>query len=226
MCSTPLINIGKPRVERFVIDFAKTLYLPTVPKEWQERLAKIDREKLPAFFKYAKGKADSQIKERGNNVVDRIYTQMPMYKFRFNLSEVGPFDYRLLMYNDAQKIGPKEQEIVDVFREESLHIGANTCSKFWEDDFHWAYKFKALRKKMDAYGSQQYVSDVLIKALFDETPTKRKAALWYCYGDVIYSARRSSRKRRSTTCPPARSTSSSVRTSCCKNRCSSRISAF
>ena len=173
-------------INNFVIDYAKTLYLPKIPKEWQERLAKIDREKLPAFFKYAKGKADSQIKDRGDNVVDRIYKQMPIYKFRFNLSEVGPFDYRLLMYNDAQKIGLKEQEIVDVFREESAHIGGSKLSGMSSEDNRFWWKFKELRRKMDAYGNRQYVCDVLIKALYDTEPTKRKAALWYCYGDVMY----------------------------------------
>lgn len=173
-------------INNFVIDYAKTLYKVTVPKDWEKRLAAFDRQKLPAFFKYAKCKSDSQITARGNNVVDRIYTQMPMYKFRFNLAELGPFDYRLLMYNDAQKIGPKEKELIAVFREEALHIGANPCTNFWEEDFHWAYKFKLLRQKMAEFGDKRYVSDVLIKALYDETPTKRKAALWYCYGDVMY----------------------------------------
>lgn len=173
-------------LNNFVIDYAKTLYLPRTPKEWQERLAKLDRDKLPAFFKYAKGKSDSQITERGSGAVDRIFRQMPMYKFRFNLSEVGAFDYHLLMYNEVQQIGEKERELVDFFKYESLHIGANTCTKFWEEDFHWAYKFKALRKKMEAFGTRQYVVDVLVKALYDEKPTKRKAALWYCYGDVMY----------------------------------------
>lgn len=110
---------------------------------------------------------------------------LPKQSFRFNCRELAPFDYKLLMYNEVQQIGPKEQELLDFFRRESLHIGGNYQSPSTDGSDHFLFKFKQLRKKMTQYGTQQYVVDVLVKGLY-ESNSKRKAALWYCYGDVLY----------------------------------------
>lgn len=172
-------------LNNFVIDYAKTLYKPTIPKEWNERLQITSSCKLPAFFKYAKGKTDTQVEQRSHGVVDRLYGIIQIYKFRFNDAGLGRFDYRMLMYDDDIPYGEKEQKLVSDFRKASSKMKIQNFGMF-DDNNHYFYQIKSIRKKFLQYGSLQYVTDVLIRGLFYEHHVRKKTVFFDCFGDQVY----------------------------------------
>lgn len=185
MCSTPLLNIWKQRVQRFIIDYAKTLYQPTRPPEWDERIRNATNGKVPAFFKFAKGKLDHQVNPRGNGVVDRLFNTVQIYKFRFNATSLGKFDYRMLMYDENIPYGEKEEQIVQEFRKASSKVGVPNVS-LYDDGNHYFWDIKELRKRFLQYGSLQYITDILVKGMFHEHNATKKSTLFDCFGDQIY----------------------------------------
>lgn len=170
----------------FVIDYAKTLYKPTCPPEWEKRLHNAVSGKVPAFFVYAKGKTERQVAPRANGVVDRIYKIIQIYKFRFNAAHLGNFDYRMLMYNENIPYGEPERKIVNEFRKASASMGNVNGGGIHDENSQYWFQIKELRKKILEHGSVQYVSDVLVRGLFHEHKVRKKAAFWACFGDVIY----------------------------------------
>lgn len=165
--------------------YAKTLYLPVTPKEWEKRLRETDTNKLPAFFEYAKGKAPCQITKRGDGVVDRIYYSVCDYKFKFDKSVVGRFEPEMLMYESLKQYGEEEEKIVKHFRKEAQKLYPYARDVSYFDDDKYFYFIKKLRKDMQQFGSTQKVTDVLIHGMFIEHSVRRKSVFWDCFGDVV-----------------------------------------
>lgn len=172
-------------LNNFTIDYAKTLYKPTTPTEWENRISQATCGKVPAFFKYAKGKLDHQVNPRGTGVVDRLFQEVQIYKFRFHSSSLGDFDYRMLMYDENIPYGEKEEKIVAEFRRDSSRIGIPNVSMY-DDGNHYFWDIKELRKKYLQYGSLQYITDVLVRGMFHEHHISKKSAFFDCFGDQIY----------------------------------------
>ena len=183
----------------FVIDYAKTLYKPTRPKEWEERLKEQTRGKVPSFFQYAKGKTESQVSARGNGVVDRLYNQVQMYKFDFNIKSHGALDYRMLMYNENIPYGEKERKLVQEFRKASASMG--TSAGVHDENSRYWLQLKELKQKIMAYGSRQYVVDVLVRGLFHEHHVRKKSAFWDCFGDVVLENLKNNLPDKTKCCP-------------------------
>ena len=183
----------------FVIDYAKTLYKPTRPKEWEERLKEQTRGKVPSFFQYAKGKTESQVSARGNGVVDRLYNQVQMYKFDFNIKSHGALDYRMLMYNENIPYGEKERKLVQEFRKASASMG--TSAGVHDENSRYWLQLKELKQKIMAYGSRQYVVDVLVRGLFYEHHVRKKSAFWDCFGDVVLENLKNNLPDKTKCCP-------------------------
>lgn len=173
-------------INNFTIDFAKTLYKPTMPPQWEQRISTATCGKVPYFFKYAKGKLDHQVNPRGNGVVDRLFNTIQIYKFKFNASSLGSFDYRMLMYDENIPYGEKERRLVAEFRKESSRMGCSNKQGIYDADSIYWLNIKELRKKALKYGSVQYVTDVLIRGLFHEHHVRKKSAFWDCFGNTVY----------------------------------------
>lgn len=172
-------------LNNFTIDYAKTLYKPTIPKGWEKRIAAATKAKVPYFFQFAKGKAESQVAPRGTGVVDRLYNAVQIYKFKFNASALGHFDYTMLMYDKDVAYGDKERKLVDEFRKSSSRLCGQRTSAYDDDNLYWL-KVKELRQRVLQYGSVQYVTDVLVRGLFHEHHVRKKSAFWDCFGNTVY----------------------------------------
>ena len=166
--------------------YAKTLYKPTRPEEWDERLRRVTKGKVPSFFQYAKGKTEKQVESKADGVVDRLYDIVQIYKFKFNASALGTFDYKMLMYNENIPYGAKEKKIVREFRRASSVMHGNSSMGIHDENNQYWEQVKELQKKMYQYGSKQYVVDVLVRGLFHEHSVRKKSAFWDCFGDVVY----------------------------------------
>ena len=93
--STPLINIGKPRVQRY----AKTLYKPTRPKKIKKKILEYTQHKVPHFFVYAKDKSKHQVEKINKSTVNKLQRIIPNPRIKFENTNVGEFDYKMLMRN-------------------------------------------------------------------------------------------------------------------------------
>lgn len=123
---------------------------------------------------------------RGTGVVDRLYDAVQIYKFKFNASALGHFDYTMLMYDKDIPYGEKEQKLVREFRKASSSMGTSPGLSLYDDDNQYWLRVKELRKKTLQYGSVQYVTDVLVRGLFQEHHVRKKSAFWDCFGNTVY----------------------------------------
>ena len=100
----------------FTIDFAKTLYKPTIPKEVLKKYKVYSGNKVPHFFIYAKGKLSSQVEALGDGNIDRIYNVVQSKRIIFK-DLLGKYSYKILMNNpDVDKSSEKANEIIELYK--------------------------------------------------------------------------------------------------------------
>lgn len=173
-------------LNNFVIDFAKTLYKPTIPREIAARMKAATSGKLPRFFMYAKDKTLTQVSNPSLCVVDRLVDKVQHYKFNFMKKELGLFDYHMLMHNKelvwdekAEAVAEKYTEIArDMMRYDRSDADA-------VDDLYYATTMRA-KEELRAFGTDQYVTDVIVKYLFGIKKATHKAMFWSLYGHIVY----------------------------------------
>lgn len=119
-------------------------------------------------------------------MVDRIYDAIQIYKFKFNASALGAFDYTMLMFDKEVPYDERAQRIVYEFRKASSSMGTSPGLGLYDDDNQYWLRVKELRKQILQHGSVQYVSDVLVRGLFHEHHVRKKSAFWDCFGNTIY----------------------------------------
>ena len=179
----------------FTIDYAKTLYKPTIPNEILERYKVYSGRKVPHFFMYAKGKRKDQVEELGKCNIDRISNVVKSNRIVFK-NLLGKYSYKVLMKDPTVDIKTeKAQEIVSLYRD----IEATNLRKIshieWDSlDFREKKKIQLQiqfdsNKQRELFReligeSKEYITDVLVKALQDDV---NKDTLWRLFGNVIYS---------------------------------------
>lgn len=168
----------------FTIDYAKTLYKPTRPKHIDKLIRECCKGKLPHFFIYAKDKEADQVKRTNKSCVNRLEKTIKSYKFNFNKKQLGTFDYCMLMDNPEQEIGLPEEEIIKCYQRLVSHI-TNRNIGINSDNNKYIEDIMRIRHTMSAFGDASYIVDVLVKQLFNVRKSKRKAAFWDCYGDIV-----------------------------------------
>lgn len=177
----PNINAVKwlTMFNNFVIDYAKTLYLPKFPEEVEKEIKKFTKSKLPFFFQFAKDKEEENVEKRNNSTVNKLYKIIPDKPIQFK-RVTGKFDYRNLMNT---KYPEPSQKLIDKYNElnKSKYRELNDDSKSGEFRFD-----EYMRKELSAlHKSDKYIVDVLIEYLYS-SGNKNKEALWDAYGDIVY----------------------------------------
>jgi DNA-directed RNA polymerase subunit RPC12/RpoP len=183
--STPLLNIGKPRVLRY----AKTLYKSTPPKEVEKRIREATQGKLPYFFKFVKDKNNSQVESldvSGKRTVGRLMSVIPNYRFDFKIEKTGKFDYRMLMNNPNLIHTTDVQHIIDEYNRLVREIRRLNSHDIEEGIDRHSYQFKLLREKIFALNSNhKYLVDAIIYGIFKLHKTAYKTLFWGAFGDIV-----------------------------------------
>lgn len=162
----------------FVIDYAKTLFLPEKPEHVEEELKKFSKSKLPHFFKYAKDKEEAQTTSLNDSTVNKLYNIIPNKPIQFK-KVAGNFDYKMLM-NNHRVI--QNEDIINTF------VKLNRNKRFYinTNDFSIDGFLQLIKDELSEYShSTSYIVDVLISYLY-KRDSASKDTLWNCYGDVIY----------------------------------------
>lgn len=181
----PNINAVKwlTALNNYVIDFAKTLYLPEPPKEADLIIKSFTRNKVPHFFIYAKDKEKHQVEALNDSTVNKLFNIIPNKPIQFNYI-AGKLKYRHLMRDSKTEIN---KEIIDIFFEFEMkkRMSAATTNYSYNSE-----GFKALHIEFRKYIEDNYeiiyFVDVLVSYYYKHKNNTSKDALWELFGDIIY----------------------------------------
>ena len=178
----------------FTIDYAKTLYKPTISNDVLKNYKLYSGKKVPHFFMYAKGKKENLVEELGKCNIDRITTIVKSNKIVFK-DLLGKYSYKTLMSNSDIDIKTDEaQRIVELYRQveetnlrKLSHVDFSALDVDEKKSAMLQVEFDSNKQRdifVDIIGeSKEYISDVLVKSLQDDI---NKDTLWRLFGDVIY----------------------------------------
>jgi hypothetical protein len=182
----------------FVIDYAKTLFIPEFPERVRKEIYKYTKSKVPHFFIYAKDKDKKQVEEINSSVVNRLEKIIPNKPIQFK-KIAGEFNYKMLMSRDNVNLG---KEIINKYN--YLHKNKKWKFKLQENmksDYE-LYVYNQIKNEMlDINPDATYIVDVLVKYLYDEKPSKNKETLWKVFGDILlYNLKENLKKTKQCEC--------------------------
>lgn len=171
----------------FVIDAAKTLYIPTRPKEIDKIIKSYTKANVPYFFQFAKDKLPSQVEQVNESAMNRLSLSIPDRNIRY-CKTIGRFDYRMLMKQDVGFDIQESSKIVERYKYYNTH--QNYLFKA-EDENHSnqedLFMYQYIRDKIvEETGVElDYVVNTLVAYLYTVQKTGTKKMLWACFGDAI-----------------------------------------
>lgn len=183
----PNINAVKwlTMYNNFVIDFAKTLFLPKPPKKAEEIIKSFTKNKVPHFFMYAKDKEEGKVEKLNNSTVNKLHRIIPNKPIQFNYV-AGKLRYKHLMNDSKTGI---DEAIVNIFLEFEMKKRLSAANS------NYAYNsegYKALHTEFRNYIENTYnviyFVDVLLAYYYKKKNINTsKDALWELFGDIIYN---------------------------------------
>lgn len=164
----------------FVIDYAKTLFLPKPPEYAEKILKSFTKNKVPHFFKYAKDKEERLVEPINNSTVNKLEHLIEDKQIRFK-KVVGSIDYKMLMNNPRVK---SSDSIIEAYDELNKKKRFSNSKEEANSSYYFDTQFRKRMKEI--HSNENYVVDVLVKYLF-EKGSKSKDTIWNVYGDILYS---------------------------------------
>ena len=165
----------------FVIDYAKTLYKPDFPLEIAMQISKFTKQKLPAFFEFAKDKEKAQVSERNRSFVNKIYGKIPNKGINTRSLKLGKIDYKKMM-SDVNIVCCKEvEELYKKLNSDYRHM-INMKDEYVDN---LKYVADTIREQFQDLGYlDEVVTDMLVSYLYGGEK-RYKQLLWFCYGKYI-----------------------------------------
>lgn len=166
-----------------VIDYAKTLWLPTPPKEIDKIIKSYTKANVPHFFIYAKDKEDERVEVANNSTMNRISAVIPNPRVIYNKA-IRKFDYQMLMNHNAD-FTIRRNPIIDAYDywQHNWMKLANDDDTYTDQEDLWA--FKQVRNKLLELGDKDYVINTLIAYSYTVKINSTKKMLWACFGKEI-----------------------------------------
>ena len=187
----------------FVIDSAKTLYVPTRPNKEKELITSYTNHKLPYFFVYAKDKLEKQVEPQNNSAMNKIGNAIKDTRMYFADLGLQKPDYRLLMSDFKFKSNRNQQAIIDMYDE----INAKSRFYFIDKEFeikelnNKIYLYDCIRKEFeDKYENLDLIVNTLVETLYEKRKSSTKKLLWDCFGDIIVRNLENNIPKYTTTC--------------------------
>ena len=182
-----------------VIDYAKTLWKGTRPKDIDKIIKSYTKEKVPNFFIYAKDKDMSSVADINNSTMNRISNSIPVNRITYNKS-LNKFDYQMLM-NHESDFTIKRHPILDEYDYWQKHWKslANLENEHLDQDDLWV--FKTIREKLLSLGDLDYVVNTLIVYSYTVKKNSTKKLLWACFGREIVENLKVNTKDLGKICP-------------------------
>ena len=179
----------------FTIDYAKTLFKPTRPKEVDKLIKKYTKAKTPYFFRYAKDKSYvanpdeikiSQVEKINNSVMNKICAAIKENQNMFKkLAWLSPIDHTLMLQSDYSN-----EEVNKCFDLWNKKYGNNI--HFDDNDDTDRNNLGEVAKEvmadlLEIENDPDKVLDSLVLFLYSKPSTRKKKLLWYVFGDRLFS---------------------------------------
>nr|DAZ52645.1 MAG TPA: RNA dependent RNA polymerase [Caudoviricetes sp.] len=165
----------------FVIDYAKTLYKPEFPEKIGNEIKKFTNEKLPAFFEYAKDKDKSQVTNRNDSLVNKLYSRIPNKPINTRGMKLGKLNYQKMMHN-VNIICPKEvSKLYDELNKKYRYM-VNMKDEYINN---LRYMACSIRNQFSDLGyTDETIADMLVQYLYGNEK-RGKQLFWFCYGQYV-----------------------------------------
>jgi hypothetical protein len=172
----------------YVIDAAKTLYVPTRTAKADKQIKKYTKNNLPHFFIYAKDKNKEQVEPLNDSVVNKLEKIIPSNRLTFN-KKIGKMDWHVLCSNIKYEPNEKSYEIgakYDYLNKRQNIYFRNSGEVKKEFEQSWAYS-KMRSEITSVCDDIDEVVNALCYILYKERPESTKTLLWSCFGNEILS---------------------------------------
>ena len=174
----------------FCIDAAKTLFMPTRPKEMDEMIKRYTKLKLPSFFMYAKDKDFSQISEPTNSFMCRLENMVYDKEMIFSKKLFGNFEWENLCKKAYKSLPNNGNEIISLYKENDLK-----SRNFIDEKVDNAktkqllYKYRLIREDLlnKFNGDINLILNCLCYYLYEKENSLYKTTLWECFGEEMYN---------------------------------------
>jgi hypothetical protein len=176
----------------FTIDFAKTLYMPTRPQHVNEIISKYIKARVPHFFIYAKDKEKNKVNDLNDSVVNKLEYLIPNKPIQFK-KIAGELEYRMLMGRTNVNLNTK---IIKIYTNYDKNKKILMNKKDELESNETSYFYQSLRNELLSVNDDpEYVTDVLVKYLYEHKNSKYKTTLWNTFGDIILNNIRQNLKK-------------------------------
>jgi hypothetical protein len=165
----------------YIIDFAKSLYMPKRP-EWVDKIIKsYIKTKVPYFFIEAKDKEKHLVEPINNSTVNRLRKIIPNKRIKFE-EIAGNFDYHMLMSENVNRL---DIEIIKKYEEldrKKKWITKNIDNKTNKK----LYVFKVIRYELlKIHNDEDRIVNILVEYLYGRKKSSFKDTLWWTFGDIL-----------------------------------------
>lgn len=167
----------------YIIDFAKSLYMPTRP-EWVDKIIKeYIKTKVPHFFIEAKGKEKKNVEPINNSTVNRLRKIIPNRRIKFQ-DVAGDFIPNHLL---SQEISYSNKKIVNTYR--NLDRSKNWLIRnagLQSRNEGMPFVYKHIKEKLkEIESNEDKIVNILANELYLRANAPIKTTLWNCYGDIL-----------------------------------------
>ena len=172
----------------FTIDYAKTLFKPTRPKDVDFILKQYDRAKVPSFFMYAKNKDEQQCEQPNNSMMNRIMYAINDNRLMFKpIKNLGQVDYRVMLPQHCNSY--TNDEINKLYNKCNEEYG--NMLNLQEDDFYHGTNLPAIRmqlldKMRQVVNDDEKILTSLVIHLYSKESVRKKKLLWFMFGEQLY----------------------------------------
>ncbi|WP_409971668.1 hypothetical protein [Bacillus sp. Bva_UNVM-123] len=166
----------------YIIDFAKTLYMPTRPQWVNEIIKGYIKSKVPYFFIEAKDKEKKNVESINNSTVNRLRKIIPNKRIRFE-EIAGTLDYQMLM---SEKVIRVDNEVINKYVEldRSKKWLIKNLDKIRSNNKMYIYKH--IREELlKVHSDENRIVNILVEHLYGRINSSFKDTLWWTYGDVL-----------------------------------------
>ena len=142
---------------------------------------KYTHHKLPAFFEFAKDKERSQIENRNDSFVNKLYGIIPNKPINTKGLKLDTIDYRKLMGNVNVRW---TKEVADLYNElnPQYRYALNMKDEYINNMRYIACELR--RKFTDLGYSEKTITDMLVSYVYGKQ-IRYKELLWFCFGWYI-----------------------------------------
>jgi len=176
----------------YIIDYAKTLYMPERPEHVNERIKEAIKGKVPHFFQEAKNKDKKNVEPLTNSTMNRL--RKFVYSKNIKFKDIGgELDYKMLMSEEIEYINHKIVGKFKKLNQSKRWLIRNSGIKNRNEGLLFVYKhIRDEMKKLNI--NEDKIVNNLIKDMYEKRNSPLKETLWHCYGDIILSNLRNNLK--------------------------------